>query len=112
MAGLEWVRLREVHVFWGGAEHAVEIHRADNVFRALDERGVRLPETARLVRAVFQVKFTDSRRPRSVTIRPSNVAQYTRDDDAELIEQWLRRRGFILTAEQREEAAHGTLASA
>lgn len=112
VAGLEWVRLREVHVFWGGAEHAVEIHRADNVFRAMDERGVRLPETARLVRAVFQVKFTDSRRPRSVTIRPSNVAQYTRDDDAELIEQWLRRRGFILTAEQREEAAHGTLASA
>lgn len=112
VAGLEWVRLREVHVFWSGAEHAVEIHRADNVFRALDERGVRLPETARLVRAVFQVKFTDSRRPRSVTIRPSNVAQYTRDDDAELIEQWLRRRGFILTAEQREEAAHGALASA
>ena len=37
----EWVRLREVHVFWGGAEHAVEIHRADNVFRAMDERGVR-----------------------------------------------------------------------
>jgi len=26
--------------------------------------------------------------------------------------EWLRRRGFILTAEQREEAAHGTLASA
>jgi len=53
VAGLEWVRLREVHVFWGGAEHAVEIHRTDNVFRALDERGVRLPETARLVRGQF-----------------------------------------------------------
>ena len=60
----------------------------------------------------FQVKFADWKRPRSVTIRPSNIAHYTRDDDAELIEQWLRRRGFILTAEQREEAAHGTLASA
>jgi hypothetical protein len=48
-----------------------------------------------------------------VTIRPSNIAQYTRDDDAELVEQWLRRRGFILVgADTGRGEGHATLASA
>ena len=59
-----------------------------------------------LVRAAFKVKFADSKTPRSVCIRPSNIAEYTRDDDGALVEQWLTKRGFILAgqAEGNEEA--------
>jgi hypothetical protein len=110
---MEWVRLREVHFFLGGPSNEVEVHRAEDVFEAFRSRGGKPPDGARIVRAVFQVKFTDSKRPRSVTIRPSNIAHYTRDDDAELVEEWLRRRGFILAgANTGKEASYGTLASA
>ncbi len=111
--GMEWVRLREAHFLLGGPSNEVEVHRADDVFQAFQSRGGKPPEGARMIRAVFQVKFTDSKRPRSVTIRPSNVAQYTRDDDAEVVEQWLRRRGFILKgADSGKGVPHATLASA
>lgn len=111
--GMEWVRLREVNFLLGGPSNEVEVHRAEDVFEAFRSRGGKPPDGARIVRAVFQVKFTDSKRPRSVTIRPSNIAQYTRDDDAELVEQWLRRRGFILAgANTGKGASYASLASA
>ena len=110
--GLEWVRLREVRWLWDGAIDEVETHQADDLFAALATRGMPWPEQARLIRAVFQVKFTDARRPRSVTIRPSNIALYTRDDDASLVEEWLRRRGFILMESASEEVADDTLVGA
>jgi hypothetical protein len=53
------------------------------------------------------VKFTGTKRPRSVTIRPPNMAKYDRDDDSDVVETWLALRGFIKPAakEQDEEAA-------
>ena len=50
----------------------------------------------RIIRAGFQVKFSDAKRPRTLVIRPSNIAQYTRDSDSELLEDWMGRRGFII----------------
>lgn len=50
----------------------------------------------RLIKGVFSVKFVGVKKPRTVTIRPSNIATYERDSDSELVEIWLRRRGFIL----------------
>src|SRR5262249_61943454 len=46
-----------------------------------------------LPRATFRVKFSGSKAPRSVTIRPSNVAQFTRDGDSALVEEWLAAPG-------------------
>jgi hypothetical protein len=113
VTGMERVLLREVHFLLGGPSNEVEVHRAEDVFEAFRSRGGKPPDGARIIRAVFQVKFADSKRPRSVTIRPSNIAQYTRDDDAELVEQWLRRRGFILPgANAGKGVGHATLASA
>ncbi len=111
--GLEWIKLKEVHLYWGGPQSEVEIRKADDVFAALKGRNRSLPETARLIRAVFQVKFTDSKTPRSVTIRPSNIAQFTRDSDAEQVEEWLDKRGFIISkAVEEHETARAAMASA
>ena len=92
---MDWVRLKEVQYQWSGAESAVESQKANDVFAALKGRGYDMPPKARIIRASFQVQFKDSKTPRTVTIRPSNIAQYTRDSDADVVEDWLGKRGFI-----------------
>jgi hypothetical protein len=54
---------------------------------------------------MLKVKFVDCKTPRSVTIKPPNVAQYTRDSDAVILEEWMAQRGFILHEEVEEHAA-------
>ena len=39
-----------------------------------------------------------------VTIRAGNVAQYTRDDDSTIIEEWLTKRKFLVTEEEEARA--------
>ncbi len=37
--------------------------------------------------------------PRSVLIRPRNIAEYRRGEDAPIIERFLHLRGFVLVGE-------------
>ncbi len=98
--GMEWVKLIEVQFFWGGTENEIETRKADDVFAAFEGRKRSMPTKVRITRARFQVKFTDSNNPRTVAIRPSNIAQYTRDHDSTILEEWLLKRKFIKTEEQ------------
>ena len=100
--GMDWVRLKEVQFLRGGAEREIEIRKAKNLFAALEGRGQSMPATAPILQASFHVKFTDANSPRIVTIRPSNIAQYTRDSDADIVEDWLQKRGFIEQDEDNE----------
>ena len=100
--GMDWVRLKEVQFLWGGAEREIEIRKAKDLFAALEGRGQSMPARAPILRASFHVKFTDAKSPRIVTIRPSNIAQYTRDSDADVVEDWLQKRGFIELDEDEE----------
>ena len=65
-------------------------------------RGKTFPEGGR-IRVAFQVKFADSQTPRSVVIKPSSIAQFTRDDDSVLVEKWLEARGFIINSRGRRK---------
>lgn len=112
VAGLEYVRLREVHFFWGGANREMEIRKADDVFAAFTARSRQFPAKARISCAKFQVKFADSKTPRSLTIKPSNIAQYQRDDDAAAIEDWLLKRGFIKSDRHEDEENPSAVAGA
>ncbi len=98
--GLDSITMKEIQYFWLGRVSEIEIHKAEDVFAVLEARKAKIPTKPRLLRASFQVKFTDSPKTRSVTIRPPNVAQYARNDDCELIEEWLKRRGFIRSGGQ------------
>jgi hypothetical protein len=110
--GIEWIRLVEVEFFWGGPYRARETKKAEDIFANLEDRQRHLPANGRIIKAVFRVKFDDSKTPRSVTVRPSNIAQYTRDHDAELIEKWLDLRKFIVHQRESEHGAvEQTLAS-
>jgi hypothetical protein len=110
---IESIVLTEVQFYWGGPHGEIEIRKASDVFAALDHSGRHFPERARIIKAGFKVKFADSKTPRSVKIRPANIADYTRDADAVAVERWLLLRGFIINQEagDRGEAAQA-LASA
>ncbi len=94
--GLEEIRLVEYRRYWGGAYKEIEIRKASDIFAGLAARGQELGSKGRLVGATFKVKFADSPKERSLTIRPPGNAKYERNEDSELIEVWLANRGFIL----------------
>jgi hypothetical protein len=94
--GLKQIRLVEFRRYWGGEFQEIEIRRASDVFGAMAKRQQNLGSKARLVTAVFKVKFEGAPKERSVTIRPPGNAKYERNEDSDVIESWLAKRGFIV----------------
>ncbi len=102
--GIETVRLREVEYAWEGAFEHVETHRAEDLFKALALIQRDVEKQAHISRAIFKIKLTGEKRPRTVTIRAGNKSGYNRGEEATMIEEWLRARGFVLTEETVENA--------
>ncbi len=108
VSGLEQVRLAEYHRIREGAFLERETHRASDIFQALKARDCVFATDGRLVKAVFSVTFSGVKKARSFIIRPSNIAIYERDADSELVESWLRKRGFILAGADEVDAPSST----
>jgi hypothetical protein len=96
--GMEDVRLTDIQWRHDSDQYHVEGHRADDVFRALDDINRQIPDSAKLLRATFKVKFKNAVRPRTVAIRPPNVAIFDRESDSAILEEWMAKREFILPA--------------
>jgi hypothetical protein len=94
--GLEEFRLIEYRRYWGGAYKDIEIRKSSDIFASLASRGQQLTAGGRLVSGTFKAKFADSPKERSVTIRPPRNAKYERNEDSELIDVLLAKRGFIV----------------
>lgn len=95
VGGINWVKLSKLAYELPEHERLKRTESSDDVFAAMAQRGFRIPANARLLSATFTIRFRDNPRPRSVIIKPANVALYTRDDDSQCVEAWLIRRGFI-----------------
>jgi hypothetical protein len=109
--GLNGATLIEVRRFIGGETKERQIHQATDLFRAFGEHWKRRLGFGKLVGATFEVKLgpRSAERVRKVTISPPNFAKYDRDDDdADVIERWLRRRGFMPKSDEVEDAAAAT----
>jgi hypothetical protein len=102
--GIDWIRLKEIHFQLGGNHRTIEVIKSEDVFESIKEWGNDFPETAVIIKAAFLIKFTDAVKPRSIVLNGNNRAQLSRDDDAEIIEQWLALRGFIVNTENFEYA--------
>ena len=98
--GLDSIRLIEVHFHDRSDPWETEVIKSDDVFLALTARDRPFPQIGEIVQAKFEVAFTGST-TRMVTIRPSNVAIYGRDEDSAVVETWLKARGFIIPEERR-----------
>ncbi len=101
--GIQWVRLTELRYLQAGDATALITCASDDVFAYLRFRKLSIQPDWALKRATFKVRFNDNPTPRSVTVKPSNVALYSRDEDATAVEEWLTRRGFI-----QQEIIHGS----
>jgi hypothetical protein len=112
--GVKGVRLVEYRRYWGGVHREMETRKAEDIFAALADRNMQGLAGGRLNSATFKVAFEDSPKERTVTIRPPGIARFERNDDSELIERWLRARGFILSGQgvDDDEAATAVLESA
>lgn len=107
LPGIEYVTLGELHFYHSGVHGYVEVIKSQDVFDSMEEFQRTMPRRARLTKAAFKVKFAHAARPRTVTIRPPNVALFDRESDSELVETWLRARGFVqptIGGEADEEA--------
>lgn len=100
--GIDEVKLKEVELYFDGDPWEVVVRKSDDVFKMLDARKKPFPEAGRIIRAAFRIKFTDAKTPRTVVIKPSNIAKFTRDDDSLLVDKWLEARGFIVRSEADE----------
>ncbi|RMF72015.1 MAG: hypothetical protein D6738_12465, partial [Acidobacteria bacterium] len=79
----------------GGPQHRCDTITADDVFEALEGDGETIPRTADPIAAKLLFEFSDSKKPRPVTVRSGNRATYTRDGDSDLVERFLAARGFM-----------------
>lgn len=86
-------------------------YSAKNVFLVFTGGEERLGERDTLIKAKFTVKFSDSEKPRSVTLYPPNKVQVCRDGDTALVETWLRKRGFVIGVRAEYEETDSVLAS-
>jgi hypothetical protein len=108
--GIENITLTEVQVFTGGRDWLRIGYQAADVFTAVEEEKVVLPEAELLVRASFSVSFSDSKKRRTIKILGSNKLSVVRDGDTALMEKWLEARGFVLKREVVEEEPDEVLA--
>ena len=92
--GIDEVRLTKL--CWYDDEDGIETttRESPDVFHRLSIRREAIPEKVRLVSATLSVKYVDVRDWKSVTLRPPNVAIYTRSVYAANLELWFERRGF------------------
>jgi hypothetical protein len=89
--------LTSVTLFVAGAKPELVTTRRTDLIEILDERIAyyeSLDIDVRIAEARIELRFIDGRRTRSVTIKPPNIAVYTRDGDADVIELFLHERGF------------------
>ena len=102
--GIDWIHLVEITIYRGGEQDESETRRARDIYKVF---GGTL-DHGKLISARFRVKFSDSAKPRSVTVRLPNVAMFTRDDDGRRVEEWLKKRGFIRSNAGGLREEHGT----
>lgn len=95
IAGLDDAKLVELTRIRGGPYERMAIDKASDLFADFAAEGYVLPETARLTSAGLEFVFTGDEKARRVTIRPPNTIIYSRTEDRELVEPFLKARGFM-----------------
>lgn len=97
--GIDWIRLIELQIKHPSVNGDFQIRRSRDFFAMLAELREPFPTSGTLHAAKFSVKFTGSKDPRTAGLGPPCKANYDRNEDAHLIETWLRKRGFIISRE-------------
>jgi hypothetical protein len=84
-------------LFIAGAKPELVTTKRSDLIEILDERIAyfeNMDIDVRIAEARIELRFVEGRRTRSVAIKPPNMAVYTRDGDADVIELFLMDRGY------------------
>jgi hypothetical protein len=103
--GIAGVRLVEFGRRWPGRISELEIRKCDDLFKAYGDNWEKRLAGGSFTHATFKFAFKGSKRERSVAIRPANIARYERESDEEVIEAWLKARGFWAIAAEADDDA-------
>ena len=106
IGGMEAVWLNDIEYAWPGEDHDAR-HRSNDVFHALAIQSRRIEPGAVIKKAVFSVRMQGETKLRSVLIRPRNIAEYGRGEEAAIIESWLRARGFVVVGAAADDERPG-----
>lgn len=109
--GIEHITLTEVQTLFGGKTYLRQTHNAEDLYTIIEQERLALPEADCLVRASFLVRFSDSKKRRTIKIMGSNKLSVVRDGDTGLIEKWLDVRGFIIKRTDEDAESEPVLAS-
>lgn len=96
--------LREVTIAWNRKRKDFEIRKSVDLFESMRQRNQSFREPlpggmGEIIRAKFDVTFSNHAKPRSLTIAVPSDARYERDEDGALLETWMSERGFIVAPE-------------
>ena len=94
--GIAAVRVTEVELDYGGENNHIRIEKAKDIFKALAAAPAGAESEPLYRKAVFSLTLEGEKRPRAVSVRAGNTAAYRRGEEAAVIENWMRARGFIL----------------
>jgi len=105
--GMDAVTLTEIHYFWPGNPSETEIRKSKDVFAALAARGRSIRPSAKIIQAVFDVKFSDSKTSRRVRVILPSKLNCGREYDTEVVGDWLAKRRFLADQAEQETEDEG-----
>jgi hypothetical protein len=98
--GIDDIKLTGVEFYYRDQPWKRVVQEAPDIFTLVERQELAWPERLETItRATFTVKFRRCKRPRKLTIMPSNKALYGRDGDSGILEHWMGRREFIVKPE-------------
>jgi hypothetical protein len=100
---LKRITLLELEMSFGGEFDDRTVRKSDDMVASAAQRSKEgkviqaVPDTGKLVRAVFEVEFANSMKPRKVHLRPPDELRVGRHGDMKVVQDWLSKREFRAT---------------
>lgn len=95
--GMENICLSELWIARDDDQRMMQILKARDLLGIIADGGTVDIHSGSLVRACFNIKYSQGGRARKLEVRPPNVAEYDRDRDGSVAEAFLQANGFMVT---------------
>ena len=107
---IEGVRnVRMVELWLGDPDSrygVITIRKGDDLFDWAQAKKKDIHIERRLISATFKMELLNRKTELAITVRPPNVAIYSRGTVSAIIEAWLTQRGFILAKQTTRKTRH------
>ena len=84
----------------------ITIRKGDDLLNWAQAKKKNIWLERRLISATFKMELLRPKRELAITVRPPNVAIYSRGPVAAIIEAWLTERGFIISPKSPTRTRH------